>query len=133
MGLEGKSWEYLGATVKIDVTDPDNPKIEGKPAKSTFCTDFAGISFTNDTTAVLPSGVSFDLKNINYGAVRPNNLINEGGQYIPKWNDKGTVTSKDSALFTNSSFTDGYYIWVKVSIGDKVHDLVVDYSSDLNG
>ncbi len=131
LGLEGKAWEYLGATVTVDISDPANPKVYGTITKSTFCVKFEDLSFPTDKSVKLSNGVEFALP-LYYGGIHSNNLINDGGQYIPKWSDIGTVTCSTDRIFTSSSFTNGYYVFVKVSIDGKVFDLIADSKVDFN-
>lgn len=136
LGLEGKSWEYLGARVELDLSDENNPKILNKIEKTCFCVQYTDLTFPTDTSVKLPNGVEFDLTNINYGMIRTNNLLNEGGWYIPKWNDKTTVTSKESKLFTHEDFVMNYYIFIKCtyvsSRGNTICDMILDSKVDLN-
>ena len=136
LGLEGKSWEYLGAKVELDLSDKNNPKILNKIEKTCFCVQYTDLTFPTDTSVKLPNGVEFDLSNINYGMIRTNNLLNEGGWYIPKWNDKTTVTSKDSKLWNGETFVNDYYIFIKCtyvsSRGSTICDMVLDSDIDMN-
>ena len=62
LGLEGHSWEYLGAKVEIDTSDPTNPKIINTPVKSTFAVKTADLKFPDELTCELPNGIKIDGK-----------------------------------------------------------------------
>lgn len=121
LGLTGESWEYLGAKVEIGITNPNKPRIVNEPVKSCFCVKRNEITFVGETIAKLSDGVEFDLLYINSGRIRPNNLINEGGWYIPKWNNKLPPKTKVSNYFSK----DMYYIFIKCTVGNVVCDLIV--------
>ena len=116
LGLEGYAWEYLGAEVEID-TSGATPKLVGKPAKSTFCVTLDKVTFDSATKATV-GGVEFDLAKINWGLLRPNTLLNEGGQYIPGWNDP-SISSKDSGIFTSASRKVSLYFFVNAPMFKK--------------
>ena len=113
LGLSGEPWEYLGALVELDVSDPANPKILNTIVKSTWVVKCSDVTFPDDTTVKLPDGTTFDLTNINYGGLRNEYLINEGGWFIPKWDDKTTVTSKTSNIFTAERHNQNYYLFTR--------------------
>ncbi len=110
LGLEGRAWEYLGATVEIDLTGAE-PKIVNKPEKSTFCVRYEDITFDSNGKNVKVCGVDFDLSVINYGILRTNTLLNEGGQLIPGWNDKVTINSSSSKFFTTDKYKNSLYFF----------------------
>ena len=114
LGLEGYAWEYLGAEVEIDLTGAE-PKIISTPEKSTFCVTRDEISLDEAGKIATVRGVEFDLSVINYGWLRTNTLLNEGGQYIPGWNDKSTIKSGASTVFKSEKYVSSYYFFTKAT------------------
>ncbi|MBR6681374.1 MAG: hypothetical protein IKL40_00120 [Clostridia bacterium] len=115
LGLEGHSWEYLGATVEIDVSDENNPKIVNTPIKSTFIVKTTELKFPDNYTVELPNGIRIDLPTCNYGILRPNNLLNEGGWFIPGWNDKHTILDAQCEHFVKPEYM---YEWAIFTVVD---------------
>ncbi len=114
LGLPGYAWEYLGAEVEID-TSGAAPKITGTPVKSTFCVTREQITFDAAGKIATVAGVEFDISKINYGWLRTNTLLNEGGQFIPGWNDKATINSQSSTLFNSEKYIKSIYIFVNAA------------------
>jgi len=131
LGLEGHSWEYLGATVEIDVSDAANPKIINTPVKSTFAVKTADLTFPNDTTVKLPNGIEINLATCNYGILRPNNLLNEGGWYIPGWNDKTTILNKNNNHFVNPNYIQEWAIWTVCDYKGKECNMYIHTNTDI--
>ena len=109
LGVSGHPWEYLGATVVLDLSDEDNIKVVTPPKKTTYCVSLSEMTFPNSTTVKMPDGTEFNIAKMNWGGLTNKYLLNEGGQYIPKWNDPSIVNSS-SGMFTNESFSSGYYL-----------------------
>ena len=85
LGLEGKPWEYLGATFEFD-TSGTAPVLTNVPEKSCFAIALADT--VQDGIALnLPNGNTVALTSLNWGRLRANNLLNEGGKYAAGWND----------------------------------------------
>ena len=109
LGVSGHPWEYLGATVVLDLSDEDNIKVVTPPKKTTYCVSLSEMTFPNSTTVKMPDGTEFNIAKMNWGGLTNHYLLNEGGQYIPGWNDTSIVNSS-SGMFTNESFSSGYYL-----------------------
>ena len=109
LGVEGHAWEYLGATVVLDVSDAANIKVIKAPEKKTsYCVKLNEITFPNDTTVKMPDGTEFDIASMNWGGLTNKYLLNEGGWYIPGWNDTSIVNAS-SGMFTKEAFNSGWY------------------------
>jgi len=90
LGLEGQPWEYLGSVFEVELADPANPVILSKPTqKSAFVYEGrARIPFEGDNQIKLPIG-TFDIPGkLQHCGFNGQNLICEGGQFLPKWGDK---------------------------------------------
>ena len=109
LGLEGHAWEYLGATVVLDVSDAANIQVIKAPEKKTsYCVKLSEISFPNEITVKMPDGKEFDIASMNWGGLTNTYLLNEGGWYIPGWNDT-SIQNSSSGMFTKEAFNTGWY------------------------
>ena len=121
LGLEGASYEYLGSTFVLDISDQANIKVLNKPVKATYVVPVADIKTTldtetGDTVYELPGGVKFNLSDLNYGTCRNNHLLNEGGKFASGWNDKSVNIPK---MFTFEEYVDHYYAFTYVELYNK--------------
>ena len=121
LGLEGLPYEYLGSTFVLDVSDPDNIKVTNTPKKATYVVTFADVKIGGQesletTTYEMPDGYKFNLSDLHYGIVRPNNLLNEGGRFVTGWNDKSVNTPN---LFIKESSVKDYYYMTAVELYNK--------------
>ena len=67
-------------------------------------------------TVTLPDGSTLVTSEVHYGMIRPNNLLNEGGWFLPKWNDlNGGVTN----IFTVEKFQQDYYFYCRCELYDQ--------------
>ena len=131
LGLEGHSWEYLGATVEIDTSDANNPKIVNTPVKSTFAVKTADLKFPDDLTCELPNGIKVNLPTLNYGILRPNNLLNEGGWFIPGWNDKTTILNAQNNHFVNPNYIQEWAIFTICDYKGKECNMYIHTNTDI--
>ena len=116
LGLEGHPWEYLGATVVLDVSDEANIKVIKAPEKKTaYCVKLDEITFPDATHMKMPDGTEFDITATNWGGLTNTYLLNEGGWFIPKWNDT-SITGQDSLMFTREDFSSGWYFIVRCDL-----------------
>ncbi|MBO4217877.1 MAG: hypothetical protein J5940_08015, partial [Clostridia bacterium] len=118
LGFPGYAWEYLGAEVEIDTSGAE-PKITSTPVKSTFCVTREQITFDESGKKATVCGVEFDISKINYGWLRPNTLLNEGGQFIPGWNDKASINSQSSTVFNSDKYIKSLYFFVNATQFDQ--------------
>ncbi|MBQ7624701.1 MAG: hypothetical protein IJS65_05465 [Clostridia bacterium] len=123
LGLEGEPWEYLGAVVEVDESG-EKAKIVSVPDKCTFCVKSDELKFDEAANTVSFGEQTFSIPDLNYGWLRTKTLLNEGGQYIPKWNDH-SVTSPSSSLFTSEKYAGSYYFFVKCDLLDQT--LIANY------
>ena len=103
LGLEGEAWEYLGATFEFDTTGA-TPVLTNKPEKSCFAIALADV-VQDGENLTLPNGKVLPLTDLNYGRLRANNMLNEGGKFASGWNDLRV----DADFFDN---TTGYYVFL---------------------
>ena len=121
LGLEGLPYEYLGSTFVLDVSDPDNIKVTNTPKKATYVVTFADVKIGGQesletTTYEMPDGYKFNLSDLHYGIVRPNNLLNEGGKFVTGWNDKSVNTPN---LFIKEESIKNYYYMTAAELYNK--------------
>ena len=121
LDLEGLPYEYLGSTFILDISDPDNIKVTNNPKKATYVVTFAdvkigGQEYLETTTYEMPDGYKFNLSDLHYGIVRPNNLLNEGGKFVTGWNDKSVNIPN---LFIKESAVKDYYFMTAVELYNK--------------
>lgn len=102
LGLEGESWEYLGATFEFDVSGA-TPVLKNAPEKSCYVVAYNEVTLGDDAVTI-PGDVSFKYADLNWGAMRPNSLINEGGKYVQGWNDLSVTADFFDA-------TNGFYVF----------------------
>ena len=119
LGLEGHPWEYLGSTVVLDVSDVANVKVIKAPEKkSTFCVKLEELNFSVSGKLGLPDGTELDMEDINWSGFTNKCLINEGGKYVPNWNDKGTKDA-NSPIFSRPDFNKDWYVICRCDIYDQ--------------
>ncbi len=121
LGLEGPAYEYLGSTFVLDVSDPDNIEVTNTPKKATYVVTFADVKIggqesLDTTTYEMPDGYKFNLSDLHFGIVRPNNLLNEGGKFVTGWNDKSVNTPN---LFISEDHVQDYYYITAAELYDK--------------
>lgn len=102
LGLPGEAYEYLGATFIFDISDPSDPVLTNTPQKSCFFLDASDPIYTLGATSITfnTDGRDFEFKyaELQWGMIRPNRLLNEGGKYVPGWNDRSVKA--DSSVVT---------------------------------
>ena len=85
------------------------------------------IKWNDAGTIATVCGVDFDIRVINYGWLRTNTLLNEGGQLIPLWNDKTSINSRDNTIFKSEKITSSLYFFTRAPQFDQT--LIVCYGS----
>lgn len=107
LGLEGEAWEYLGATFEFDTTGA-TPVLTNKPEKSCFAIALADV-VQDGENLTLPNGKVLPLTDLNYGRLRANNMLNEGGKFASGWNDHSV---KASYFDVDDGQTGGYLVCI---------------------
>jgi len=114
LGLPGAAWEYLGATVVLDMSDESNPKLINTPVKSTFCVAYDQIEFPDSTTAKIKgTDVTIDLSEFNQATLRKDVLIDVDGNYAGAW-ESAASKNNTSREFTRNTTKD--FIFSKITL-----------------
>ena len=112
LGLPGQPWEYLGATVDVEVSG-SSPKLLNTIEKCTYIVPADSITFPDNRTVLLPNGVSFEIEKLSLGGLYREHLINEGGRAVPVWKSKDVIKDANAAFWNEPA---DYYLFSKIEL-----------------
>lgn len=124
LGLEGAPWEFLGATFELDVTG-EAPVLKNTPEKTAFSGSYADLSFDSFDKVIFKEK-TYEIASLDFGYMRSDDLIEEGGWYLPSWNNKAMEDS-NARVWRNK---DGNYLFLSVPLYNKT--LVVTTNAKFN-
>ena len=124
LALDGAPWEFLGATFELDVTG-EAPKLKNTPEKTAFSGSYADLSFDSFDKVIFKEK-TYEITSLDFGYMRDDDLIEEGGWYLPSWDNKAMADS-NARVWRNK---DGNYLFLSVPLYNKT--LVVTTNAKFN-